>query len=97
VKRNQMLIAGTVFAIALTGCAGKPGQGRADLACQAGIETAYDELSFARSQGFSGSVSWTKASTLLGAAKVMEQVENYSGCLGNVEKARFYIRQSQGQ
>ncbi|WP_036230997.1 hypothetical protein [Marinobacterium jannaschii] len=85
------------MAVLLAGCAGKPNQGRVDLACHSGIEAAYDELSFARSQGFSGSVAWTKASTLLGSAKVMEQVENYDGCLANVEKARFYIRQSQGK
>ncbi|WP_370279881.1 hypothetical protein [Pontibacterium sp.] len=88
--------AGLAASLILVGCAGQPQQGRADLACKNGIATAYDELSFARSQGFSGSVAWSKAASLLGSAKVLEQVENYSQCIDNVEKARFYIRQSQG-
>ncbi len=80
----------------LVGCAGAPQPGRMDLACRNGIEKAYDELSFARSEGFSGSVGWSKAASLLGSAKVVEQLEQYDVCLKNVEKARFYIRQSQG-
>lgn len=88
--------AGLAASLFLVGCAGQPQQGRADLACKNGIATAYDELSFARSQGFSGSVAWSKAASLLGSAKVLEQVENYNQCIDNVEKARFYIRQSQG-
>lgn len=89
-------ITGVAASLLLVGCAGQPQQGRADLACNRGIATAYDELSFARSQGFSGSVAWSKAASLLGSAKVLEQVENYTQCIDNVEKARFYIRQSQG-
>jgi len=80
----------------VVGCAGSPGGGRNDLSCKQGIEVAYDALSLARSQGFSGSVAWSKASALLGAAKVQEQLENYADCLKQVEKAQFYIRQSQG-
>lgn len=97
-KRNQavLAVAALVSGVVLTGCAGQPQAGRNDLSCKQGIEYAYDELSFARSQGFSGSVAWSKAASLLGTAKVLEQVENYEQCLDNVEKARFYIRQSQG-
>ncbi|MGB0466349.1 MAG: hypothetical protein ACPGF7_02305 [Pontibacterium sp.] len=87
---------GLLVVVFLSGCAGQPETGRSDVACRNGIEKAYDELSFARSQGFSGSVAWGKAAGLLSAAKVVEQVENYAQCLQNVEKARFYIRQSQG-
>lgn len=89
-------VLGVAVSVLLVGCAGQPQQGRADLACKNGIATAYDELSFARSQGFSGSVAWSKAASLLGSAKVLEQIENYSQCIDNVDKARFYIRQSQG-
>lgn len=85
-----------LLVVMLEGCAGKPASSRLDLACRKGIEHAYDALSLARSQGFSGSVAWSKAAGLLGAAKVVEQVENYGTCLEHVEKARFYILQSQG-
>lgn len=97
-KLNQaaLMVTALIGGVVLTGCAGQPQAGRNDLSCKQGIEYAYDELSFARSQGFSGSVAWSKAASLLGTAKVLEQVENYEQCLENVEKARFYIRQSQG-
>lgn len=87
---------GFVIIMLLVGCSGAPSKGRVDLSCKQSINAAYKELSFARSQGFSGSVAWTKASALLGAAKLQEQVENYTGCLKGVRKARFYIRQSTG-
>lgn len=93
--KKLTLLAAAVLA-AVVGCAGSPGGGRSDLSCKRGIEVAYDALSLARSQGFSGSVAWSKASALLGAAKVQEQLENYADCRDKVEKAQFYIRQSQG-
>lgn len=85
------------LATALLGaCAGQPVQ-RKDLSCGQSIDAAYRELDFAKSQGFSGTVSWTKAASLLTAAKVQQQLEQYDGCLAKSEKARFYIRQSQAQ
>lgn len=95
---NQRVMAVCLLAglVALSGCAGTPEGARPDVACKQGITTAYDELSFARSQGVSGTVAWTKAASLLASAKVLEQVEKYSQCIENVDKARFYIRQSQG-
>lgn len=93
-KAKWMLMLLSVFVI--SGCAGTGGAGRADMACKQGIDYAYDALSLARSEGFSGTVAWSKASALLTAAKVQEQLENYSDCLDKVEKARFYINQSQG-
>lgn len=96
-SRSVVKVAVVSVAVVLAGCAGAPAQQRADVACRQGITIAYDELSFARSQGFSGTVAWTKATSLLASAKVLEQVEKYDQCIDNVEKARFYIRQSQGQ
>jgi len=93
--RNRSFLVVGLLTVGLVGCAGST-SGRMDIACKRGIEFAYDELSLARSQGFSGTVAWSKASTLLGAAKVQEQLENYADCQDKVAKARFYIRQSQG-
>lgn len=85
-----------VFTVLVSGCAGTGGAGREDVACKKAIEVAYDALSLARSQGFSGTVAWSKASGLLGAAKVQEQLEDYADCLDKVRRAEFYIQQSQG-
>ncbi len=85
-----------VVSLVLAGCSGQPTQ-RKDVSCQRAIDSAYQALNYAKTKGFDGTVSYTKAGSLLAAAKVQRQVEEYDGCLGNVEKARFYIRQSQNK
>ncbi|MBY4678949.1 hypothetical protein [Marinobacterium arenosum] len=94
-NRTKIIVLG-LLAFTMVGCAGAPSQTRLDLTCRDGISQAYDALSLARSKGFSGTVAWSKASALLAGAKVQEQVEDYAGCLDKVNKANFYIRQSQG-
>lgn len=80
---------------ALTACAGKT-QFRS--ACDKEIEAAWSELSIAKTDGFSGTISYTKAFSLITAARTMQTVENFDSCYNNAKDARFYIRQSrQGQ
>lgn len=88
----RLAVVGLCFG--LTACAGQPSN-RLDLSCSRSIDRAYEELDFANSKGFSGSVAWSKAASLLAAAKVQQQLESYEGCLEKAEKARFYIKQSQ--
>ncbi|NQD92923.1 hypothetical protein HP532_09710, partial [Pseudomonas sp. CrR25] len=45
-------------------------------------------------EGFAGTVSYSKALSLLTAAKTQQQFEAYEGCTSKSERARFYIRES---
>lgn len=94
----QKFLIPTLSIIALlniTACAGKT-QFRS--ACDKEIEAAWSELSIAKADGFSGTISYTKAFSLITAARTMQTVENFDACYNNAKDARFYIRQSrQGQ
>jgi len=83
------------LSLILGACAGKT-DFRA--ACASEVEVAWSELSIAKAEGFSGTVSYTKALSLITAARTMQTVENFDACYNQAKDARFYIRQSrQGQ
>ena len=51
-------------------------------------------IKLAKAEGFAGTVSYSKALSLLTAAKTQQQFEAFEGCTKKAEKARFYIRES---
>jgi len=59
------------------------------------LKVAYQELDFARANGFGGTVDWTKAASLLSAASIQEEFGKYPNCVDKVKRARYYIGQSQ--
>jgi hypothetical protein len=63
--------------------------------CSEGLRVAYEELDFAKARGFSGTVAWSKAASLLSAASVQKEFEKYPNCLEKVTRARAYIKESQ--
>lgn len=75
----------------IAGCAGKT-QFRS--ACANETKTAWAELDIAKTDGFAGTVSYTKAFSLLTAARTMQAVENFDNCYRHAKDARFYIRES---
>ncbi len=77
--------------LTLAGCAGKTAY-RENCADQ--LDAAWKELDLAKAEGFAGTVSYSKALTLLTGAKTQQQFEAYEGCTSKAEKARFYIRES---
>ena len=79
------------FTAALSACAGKT-QYRS--ACDQEIEAAWSELSIAKADGFSGTISYTKALGLITSARTMQTVENFDNCYNQAKDARFYIRES---
>lgn len=87
-------LACAALAIFVSACTGNPGGPLADR-CSRGIDNAYDELMRAQAKGFDGSVSWTKAASLLSAAKVQHEFEHYPNCIDKVRRARVYIREAQ--
>jgi hypothetical protein len=80
-----------VLALALSGCAGKTVYRDT---CANQLDAAWKELSIAEAEGFAGTVSYSKALSLLTAAKTQQQFEAYEGCTSKAERARFYIRES---
>ena len=77
--------------VSLGACARMPSGSQAT-ACANGLDRAFAELGDAKADGFSGTVSWVKAGSLLSAAKVQQQFEKYPNCIEKVHRAREYIR-----
>ncbi|MCM2318662.1 MAG: hypothetical protein NDI93_04950 [Pseudomonas sp.] len=77
--------------LSLAGCAGKT-QNRDGCAYQ--LDAAWQELDLAKAEGFAGTVSYSKALSLITAAKTQQQFEAYDGCVKKAERARYYIRES---
>ncbi|MEJ5057614.1 MULTISPECIES: hypothetical protein [unclassified Pseudomonas] len=81
----------SLIALALAGCAGKTAYRDS---CGSNLDAAWHELDLAKAEGFAGTVSYSKALSLLTAAKTQQQFEGFEGCASKAEKARFYIRES---
>lgn len=80
-----------LFIVVLAGCAGKTGYRDS---CATQLDAAWHELDLAKAEGFAGTVSYSKALSLLTGAKTQQQFEAFEGCTEKSEKARFYIRES---
>lgn len=80
-----------VMAVLLVGCAAKTDQ---RYSCANELDAAWKELDIAKAEGFAGTVSYSKALTLITGAKTQQQFEAYQGCTEKAQKARFYIRES---
>jgi hypothetical protein len=83
--------ASLLMMVLLAGCT----QDRGDIGlggqCADGLDAGYRELNQAEADGLSGTVAWSKAATLLAAAKVQQQFEEYQNCVLKVRKARGYL------
>jgi hypothetical protein len=93
--RNDSFALLVLSAILIAACSGNPGGSQAQ-ACREGVSTAYKELNLADTEGFGGTVEYTKAAGLLTAAKVQYEFEKYPNCIDKVGRARAYIRRSKG-
>ncbi len=62
--------------------------------CAINLDSAWKQLDIAKTEGFAGSVSYTKALSLLTAAKTEQQIETYDSCIKNAQKAQYYIKES---
>lgn len=90
-KKTTALILSTALFLSLGACARVPHVSQAQ-ACSSGLNQAFTELDAAKAKGFSGTVSWIKAASLLSAAKIQQQFGKYPNCLDKVHRAREYIR-----
>lgn len=62
--------------------------------CQQGLKIANKELNFAKAKGFSGTVEFTKAATLLTGAAIQYEFGKYPNCIDKVKRARRFIKKS---
>jgi hypothetical protein len=80
---------------AIGACQGPPKDSALASQCESGLKVAYEELNFAKANGFGGTVDWTKAASLLSAASIQQEFGKYPNCVDKVKRARYYIGQSQ--
>lgn len=83
------------IALVIAACPGPPRNTELAEQCERGLKVAYDELDFAKAKGFSGTVAWTQAASLLSAASIQQEFRKYPNCVDKVRRARYYIEQSQ--
>lgn len=91
--RTKLLVL-SLFTLLMAGCASNPNSSLA-LQCENGLKTAYQELDYAKTNGFDGTVEYTKAAGLLSAAKIQQQFGKYPNCIDKVNRAREFIKASQ--
>ena len=94
-KNVARIAAIIVIAGSLAACPGAPRNLELAEQCESGLKVAYDELDFAEAKGFSGTVDWTKAASLLSAASIQKEFGKYPNCVDKVRRARYYIQHSQ--
>jgi hypothetical protein len=82
-----------LMTLLLAGCSQDRGDVGLGGQCSAGLDAGYRELNQAEADGFSGAVTWSKAASLLGAAKIQQQFEEYQNCVLKVQKARRYLQE----
>ena len=79
--------------VSLYACAGNPNSKIANQ-CRNGLADAYEKLDYAKVNGFSGTVEYSKAASLLAAASIQEEFGKYPNCVDKVNRAREYIKRS---
>jgi hypothetical protein len=93
-EMKYMILVLVVFLVTVVGCAGSPTSSLA-YQCDSGLTVAQRELDYAKAKGFSGTVEYAKAASLIGAAKIQKEFGKYPNCVDKVRRARAYIRMSQ--
>ena len=84
------------LALVAGACSGEPGEVSLGPDCAEGLAAAERELDDARARGFGESVAWTRAASLIGAARVQQGFGEYENCVLKARDARAYLRQVGG-
>ncbi|WP_230383261.1 hypothetical protein [Piscirickettsia salmonis] len=77
--------------ILLSACAGEPTNSLMANQCRSDLQQAYQDLDYAQANNFESTVNYTQAMTLLSAAKVQQEFNQFSSCVAKVKQARSYI------
>lgn len=92
-KQINTFILMSLFLGTLAGCsASEKAVGREQ--CASALDSAWEHMDIAKTKGFAGTVSYTKAMALLSTAKTQQTVEAFDSCQQNAEKAEYYITES---
>lgn len=83
--------AGALALVLLAACSQERGDIGLGPTCEAELNAGYRELNRAEADGLSGGVRWSKAASLLGAAKIQQQFEEYQNCTLKARDARRYL------
>ncbi|WP_298632652.1 hypothetical protein [uncultured Umboniibacter sp.] len=78
--------------VAITGCSAKV-DGRT--ACANSVDAAWNALNIAETAGFSGSVSYSKAASLITAAKFQQTIDRFDSCIDKAQRASAYAAAAQ--
>ena len=78
----------------IAGCQTNPSSSSARQ-CLSGLKAAKAELNYAETHGFSGTVEYTKAATLITGASIQYEFGKYPNCINKVKRARYFIKNSQ--
>jgi len=84
-------IAAVILTLGLSACAGEAGDRGLGPSCASGLSAASKELKAAKVAGFGSTLEWTKAASLISAAKVQEQFGEYQNCVQKTRDARRFI------
>lgn len=76
--------------IPIISCAGNPAKPYRN-ECAREIEQAWKELDLASAEGWAGTVSYSKALSLITLARADQAVENFDNCYEHARDARYYI------
>ncbi|WP_065653744.1 hypothetical protein [Piscirickettsia salmonis] len=85
----MMPVAGCL--LLLSACAGEPTNSLMANQCRSDLQQAYQDLDYAQANNFESTVNYTQAMTLLSAAKVQQEFNQFSSCVAKVKQARNYI------
>lgn len=83
-----------VLSVWLPACANNPNSSKA-IQCERGIAEVNAMLKQAKAKGLGGTVSVTKAASLLAAAKVQLEFGKFPNCIYKVNKARQHLKRAQ--
>ncbi len=78
------------FCLVLAAC-GEPGEVSYRPACEQGLEEGFAALGRAEARGLKGSADWTRAASLLSAARVQKEFGEYQNCTAKVGRAEVYL------
>ena len=85
------VIFAALMTLALAACAGDRADRGLGPSRASGLSAATKELKAAKAAGFSDTVEWGKAASLISAAKIQEQFGEYQNCVQKTRDARRFI------